>query len=152
MAANESNADEQIVAPSFVSFTNTWHNTGYEAISPFRPELSMKGKTVVVTGAGTGIGKAVARAFVQAGAASVAILGRREDRLKSAISDIREAISADSPALLSYEVVDLTNRDRVKMHCTTSFSGMVPKSTSSSVMPEHLLLPVLHRELRKKTL
>ena len=45
-----------IEIPKFTSFTKTWHNKPYASISPSRPELSAKGKNVVVTGGGTGIG------------------------------------------------------------------------------------------------
>lgn len=70
--------------PSFVSFTQTWHNKPYDYISPDRQELSMAGQNVVVVGGGTGIGKATAIAFAQAGAASVSILGRHVDRVHGA--------------------------------------------------------------------
>ena len=53
------------------------------------------------------VGKAIATAFVQAGASSVAILGRREDRLKDAIAEILEKIPG---ATLSYAVADITKR------------------------------------------
>lgn len=74
----------------FPSPTSTWHNKTYDAISPTRPELSAKGKTVVITGGGTGIGRETAHYFAQAGAARIAILGRREQPLldtKASIED-----------------------------------------------------------------
>lgn len=48
----------------------------------YRPDL-FKGKTVVVTGAGSGFGFAIATLFARLGA-DVAILGRNEDRLAKA--------------------------------------------------------------------
>lgn len=98
------------VLPSFPSFTKTWHNSTYAAIAPTRPELSAAGKHVVVTGGGTGIGRASALAFAQANAASVTILGRREDRLQSAKATILAAVSG---ADISYHVADLTIRSTV---------------------------------------
>lgn len=63
--------------PSFPSPTKKWHSTTYDTLSPTRPELSAKGKSVVVTGGGTGIGAETARYFAQAGAARIALMGRR---------------------------------------------------------------------------
>ena len=48
----------------------------------FRPDL-FKGKTVVVSGAGSGLGRAIASLFARLGA-SLAICGRNEEKLKSA--------------------------------------------------------------------
>lgn len=43
------------MAPPLPSFTSTWHNDTYPAISPTRPELSAAGKTVIITGAVSGL-------------------------------------------------------------------------------------------------
>lgn len=76
---------------NFVSFTKKWHNKAYPAISPTRPELSVAGQNVIITGGGVGIGKAIAIAFAQAGAASVSIIGRNVERLQRAAVEISEA-------------------------------------------------------------
>ena len=60
----------------FPSFTAEWHNDTYAAIDPQRPELSAKGKSIIVTGAGSGIGRATVKAFATAGASRLALLGR----------------------------------------------------------------------------
>ena len=65
----------------FPSPTSTWHTKTHQSISPTRPELSAKGKTVVVTGGGTGIGAETARSFAEAGASRIALLGRRKQPL-----------------------------------------------------------------------
>ena len=95
--------------PGFVSFTKKWHSEPYPAISPTRPELSAAGKNVVVTGGGTGIGRAVAVAFAQAGAASVAIIGRRIDRLQAAAAAVATAGDGHSTRVL-LETADITQR------------------------------------------
>lgn len=89
-----------------VSFTKTWHNDTYSAISPTLPELSVAGKNIVITGGGTGIGKAAAIAFAQAGAKSVAILGRRIDRLETAGKAITEANSSTQVILQTGDITD----------------------------------------------
>jgi NAD(P)-dependent dehydrogenase (short-subunit alcohol dehydrogenase family) len=65
----------------FPSPTSTWHTKTYQSISPSRPELSAKGKTVLVAGGGTGIGAETALYFAEAGASKIALLGRREQPL-----------------------------------------------------------------------
>lgn len=67
----------------FPSFTPTYHQESYPAISPTRPELSTKGKTVAVSGGGAGIGAGISRAFAESGSTQIAILGRREATLRS---------------------------------------------------------------------
>ncbi|KAH8657207.1 hypothetical protein BGZ60DRAFT_494542 [Tricladium varicosporioides] len=94
----------------WTSFTETWHDKPYPFISPSRPELSAAGKNVVVTGGGTGIGKAIAIAFAKAGAASVAILGRRLDRLQTSAAEI----TAAGPATrVLFETADVTKRTSI---------------------------------------
>lgn len=92
---------------SYGSFTKISYDQPYPTISPLRPELSSKGKNVIVTGGGTGIGKAIAIAFAQSGAASVSIVGRREDRLILASKEITSAARGDTRVL--YRVTDLTD-------------------------------------------
>lgn len=94
--------------PPFLSFTKAYHNKPYAFISPTRPELSVAGKNVVVAGGGTGIGKATAVAFAQAGAASVSILGRRRNRLEEAARDIA---SAGAGTRVLYESVDFSQTE-----------------------------------------
>ncbi|TVY17866.1 Short chain dehydrogenase citE [Lachnellula arida] len=69
------------MAAPFPSPTPTWHTKSHPSISPTRPELSAKGKTVIVTGGGTGIGAETAHHFAEAGASRIALLGRREQPL-----------------------------------------------------------------------
>jgi NAD(P)-dependent dehydrogenase (short-subunit alcohol dehydrogenase family) len=64
--------------PPFPSPTRLWHSTAQPASDPTRPELSAKGKSVLITGGGVGgIGGETARSFAAAGASRIAILGRR---------------------------------------------------------------------------
>jgi NAD(P)-dependent dehydrogenase (short-subunit alcohol dehydrogenase family) len=68
--------------PPFPSPTATWHNETYTAIDPSNPELSQAGKTVVITGAGSGIGRATALSFAKAGASTLVLTGRTESTLQ----------------------------------------------------------------------
>ena len=55
-------------------------------------EISLEGKTALITGGGTGIGFAIAEEMADAGA-SVIIVGRREEKLKEAAEKIGEKCS-----------------------------------------------------------
>jgi NAD(P)-dependent dehydrogenase (short-subunit alcohol dehydrogenase family) len=98
--------------PGVISFTKKWHSEPYDSISPTRPELSAAGKNVIITGGGTGIGLAIAKAFAKAGAASVAIVGRREDKLKSGAAGISAAAAKGTDVL--YQTADLSDLERTK--------------------------------------
>ncbi|TRZ82036.1 MAG: SDR family oxidoreductase [Actinobacteria bacterium] len=51
-------------------------------------EISLKGKTALVTGASRGIGKAIAKSFVDAGA-QVMLTSRKEDALRAVANEIK---------------------------------------------------------------
>ncbi len=60
-----------------------YHHATYPAIDPSRPELSLKGKNVIVTGGGGTIGSAMVGAFAQAGVNLIGIVGRNQKTLDS---------------------------------------------------------------------
>ena len=92
------------------SLTAEWHNTTYDAISPTRPELSAVKKTVVVTGAGTGIGRETIRAYAAAGAAHVALLGRT----LATLSETQKILEAEFPSVkISTHVADTADEAAV---------------------------------------
>ncbi|KAK0658096.1 hypothetical protein B0T16DRAFT_363431 [Cercophora newfieldiana] len=98
------------MAAPFPSPTATWHNTTYPALSPTRPELSAKGKTVLITGGGTGIGAETARYFAAAGASRIALLGRREKPLL----DTKFSIQREHPSVDVFVApTDVTNKSQV---------------------------------------
>jgi len=78
------------MSTNFPVFTKTFHSSVYPRIEPTNPAISAKGKVVVVTGGGRGIGKAIATAFVIAGARAVVIFGRTTSTLEAAANEISE--------------------------------------------------------------
>jgi NAD(P)-dependent dehydrogenase (short-subunit alcohol dehydrogenase family) len=95
---------------SFPAPTKTYHKTAYSSINPGRLELSAKGKTILITGGGTGIGAATAKAFAQAGASCIGILGRREQPLL----DTKTEIETDYPDTKVLAIpTDVAKKDEV---------------------------------------
>ncbi|KAA8645092.1 hypothetical protein EYZ11_008151 [Aspergillus tanneri] len=94
----------------FPSPTSTWHTKTHQSISPTRPELSVRGKTVIVTGGGTGIGAETARYFAAAGASRIALLGRREQPLL----DTKDSIEHKFPEVEVFvSSTDVTKKSEV---------------------------------------
>lgn len=73
------------------------------------PPKSFDGKTILVTGGGSGLGKAMATACAQLGA-NVAITSRNLDKLKTAA----EAMSAESGSTVSAFACDVTDAAQVE--------------------------------------
>ena len=84
-------------------------------------ELSMKGRTALITGGSTGLGKAMARRFAQSGA-QVAIVARRADVLESA----REELQAEvTPKILAFPC-DVTDPEQIKATFAKVESDLAP--------------------------
>ncbi|KAJ4315870.1 hypothetical protein N0V84_008139 [Fusarium piperis] len=94
----------------FPSFTKVWHDKPYLAISPSRPELSAKGKTVVITGGGSGIGTAITKAFAAAGSAKIAIIGRTEEKLLTVKNTVETAFPGTKVLVI---VADINHMEQV---------------------------------------
>jgi NAD(P)-dependent dehydrogenase (short-subunit alcohol dehydrogenase family) len=99
-----------MTAAPFPSPTTKWHDNTYESLSPTRPELSARGKTVLITGGGTGIGAETARYFAAAGASRIALLGRREQPLR----ETKASIERQFPGVDVFVApTDVTKKDQV---------------------------------------
>lgn len=82
----------------------------------FLPSFDLKGKTAVVSGAGRGIGRAIAIGLAEAGA-DVALLARTEEDLKET-SSVIEKLGSKTLVLPT----DVTNRGQVHNSISTVFS------------------------------
>jgi len=69
---------------------------------------SMEGKTVIITGGNSGIGKATAIALAGAGA-RVVVTARNEQRGRAAVADIAAAGRSDSVELSVFDLADLSS-------------------------------------------
>lgn len=92
-------------------FTKTVHRTSYPSIDPARPELSQAGRTVLITGGGTGIGLSIGKSFALAGAKRVIIVGRRANVLADAAKEIESvAKQAGKETEVIHQTLDVTDK------------------------------------------
>jgi len=88
----------------------TYHRDTYPAINPTSPHLSTKGKNIVISGGGTGIGREIARSFAKSGASTIHILGRRENKLL----EMKQLVEKNYPNTQVYtHVADIVKRDEL---------------------------------------
>ena len=106
-----------IMKAPFPSFVPEWHNASYPAIDPTLPAHSHAGQTVIITGAGTGIGKATALAYAAAAAERVVLIGRREAKLaqtKTLIAERAPTVKVETYSASVTQIADLKGvADRV---------------------------------------
>jgi NADP-dependent 3-hydroxy acid dehydrogenase YdfG len=91
---------------AFPSPTKSYHDGPYAAIDPTLPKLSTKGKTVVITGGGSGIGLDIARAFAKSGASRIILLGRTLKTLSGAKSKLEAQFPETTVSTFTADLVD----------------------------------------------
>lgn len=84
----------------------TYHTKPYPAIDVTRPELSAKDKVVLITGGGSGLGRAFTEHFAKAGSTKLAITGRRANVLEEAKKDIEATYPGAKVLTLVGDVAD----------------------------------------------
>lgn len=88
---------------------------------PADPSLPLTGRSALVTGGGTGIGRACAEALVADGA-SVTLVGRRADVLEAAAGEI--AAGAPAGAEVRFAPADVAQEDQVAAAVATASEGI----------------------------
>lgn len=96
--------------PVVPHFTKEYHRAPYPSISPTRPELSAAGKTIIITGAAGGIGTAICKAFVDAGAKNLIAL----DFNQLGLLKLKKQLEDDGSSKIHPIVLDITNTEAVK--------------------------------------
>ncbi|KAE9369802.1 NAD(P)-binding protein [Stipitochalara longipes BDJ] len=126
----------RIIPPAF---TKTCHDSPYPKISPSKPTLSAKGKVIIVTGGGTGIGKATAAAFIEAEAQAVILIGRTEATLKA--TQVELSLAGSSP--VHYYVADITDPTAIEK----AFSATVQQYGKIDVLVNNAGSISMHKPL-----
>ncbi|KAI0817542.1 hypothetical protein GGR55DRAFT_685158 [Xylaria sp. FL0064] len=89
-----------------MNYTKTQHSAPYGSISPKKPSLSAADKTVLITGASSGIAQATARAFLEAGCARLALITRRVSLLSELVSELKAGYPNSQIATFEADVRD----------------------------------------------
>jgi len=93
------------------SFTKTYHTESYPGISPQKTSSFIGGKNVLITWGAQGIGLAITSSYAAAGAANIAILGRRSHLL----DQTKAKIEKDFPAVKVHTyVADVADATAIK--------------------------------------
>lgn len=109
---------------AFPSPVKTFRADTYPSINPALSQLSTKGKNIVISGGGSGIGPKIARSFAKSGASSISIFGRTQASLLQTASSL--TTDYHNTKIYIY-VVDITNKDTLD----TTFQSI--KSTAGPV-------------------
>ncbi len=88
-------------------------------------ELSLKDRTYLVTGGGSGIGKGAAAGIVAAGGNAL-LIGRNADKLSAAADELNAGLGT-SGGSVRYEPADVTNEDEVRraVDAATAWHGQL---------------------------
>ena len=115
------------MAPLYPSFTPTYHHDRYPAIDPTQTALNCSNKIVLITGAGRGIGKAIAVAFAQAHVKGIVLLGRTKSTLDETATEVKEASGGRTDAFVV--TADIMSQSGVQTALDSTiehFGGRVP--------------------------
>lgn len=113
-------------SPKILSFT--CHNDTYPAIDPQNAQLSMSGRSVLVTGANGTIGAATVEAFAIAGASNIVLAGRSKDKLDSTARQVGQKFEKVKLVTHTLDLSTATPED-----CTSLFD-LVSKEHSISTI------------------
>jgi NAD(P)-dependent dehydrogenase (short-subunit alcohol dehydrogenase family) len=82
----------------------------YAAVSPSNFISEIKGKSVLITGGGSGVGSHIAHAFAEASASAIKIVGRTESRLHQTANDLQTEFPNTK---VSYAVIDVDLQESI---------------------------------------
>jgi NAD(P)-dependent dehydrogenase (short-subunit alcohol dehydrogenase family) len=126
---------------AFPYFTKTHHTEPYDGISPSLPNLSTAGKSVLITGGGSGIGPRIADAFAKSGSTQIAILGRTQSTLERTKSELE----AQYPELKVLAFVADISDDKAVSHAIhgakSEFGPLDILVANAAYQPKPELLP-----------
>ena len=121
---------------AFPSPTKTYHTDTYPAIDPGLPELSKGGKSIVITGGGSGIGSAIAEAYAEAGASHIALLGRTEKTLLNSKQQIEARYASTTVSTYLADITDWQALEKALSVFSKSFGPINVLVANAGYLPE----------------
>lgn len=98
---------------SSLDYISNVHNDIYPATDPTKSDLSQPGKTVLITGAGRGIGRSIALRYAEAGVSSIVLCARTVSELDEVEQSILAINSKITVAKHQLDVSSATNVAKV---------------------------------------
>ena len=95
-----------IKSPIMASTTKIFHHSLYSTIDPSNPANDQTGRIVLIVGASSGIGFAIAQAYIQAKAAHVILTGRRQEALDKAITRLGRPAGSIKVTSYAFDISD----------------------------------------------
>ena len=125
------------MAQTIPTFTPTHHNKAYEAIDPtIHPELSVSGKSILITGGGKGIGEAIALHFARAGARALVLTGRTAASLESCKAKIAAQSPATQVEAIAVDITDSAGITEAFRRATSRFGPIDVLVNNAAYLPD----------------
>jgi len=107
-------------------------------------ENSLKNKSYIVTGGGSGLGKSMASYLLELGA-NVIIVSRNEEKLKKAVQELQSKCNLENS--ITFQICDVKNSDMIQDVIENSFSkynqidGIINNAAGNFISPTENLSP-----------
>jgi NAD(P)-dependent dehydrogenase (short-subunit alcohol dehydrogenase family) len=131
---------------AFPAWTPATRHDTYPAISPTNPALSSKGKTLIITGGGSGIGAATALSFAKSGARAIIITGRTEKSLAASVAAIKALGLSCEARYFVADAVDAPRVEAIFSAVSAEFGQIDVVVSNAGYLPDHGLLKHARRE------
>ncbi|KAI0164821.1 hypothetical protein GGR57DRAFT_213280 [Xylariaceae sp. FL1272] len=95
-----------------MNYTKTNHTTPYASISPLNPSLSAHSKTVLITGASSGIASATATAFLEAGCIRLILVTRKPETISSTVNALQSKFKNAKVLTFAADIQDASALDK----------------------------------------
>lgn len=84
----------------------TYHNQPYKTLSNFVSTQPLRGKSILITGAGRGVGEHITKELAVAGALRIAIVGRNKERILAARDQFAQAYPSTTFTAFAADITD----------------------------------------------